>query len=32
MNPEIFFTIAAIASFALVLGFGAWIGETFIDD
>lgn len=32
MNAEIFFTIAAIASFALVLGFGAWIGETFLDD
>lgn len=32
MNADLFVVIAGIGSFALVLGFGAWIGETFLDD
>jgi len=32
MDANLFFMVAGIASFSLVMGFGALIGELFIND
>ena len=32
ISAELFLLVAGVASFSLVLGFGAMIGELFLDD